>query len=275
MNCKISKLNDNEIILFILGDPRRESIQAGIFMDSSRTYLYLNPHLKEQEIQNRIKNKKIISFNGSSYDLPLLKKNIGLKDFNHLDLYYFFKENIYTEFDRYTIEKILKAANHEISLSGLKILNEYYKKNTNSLKLSLEKHIDARYQLYKFRQEVIEKHSFPFKLFDETYNICLHNVKCKKDFLYLELLSNHSLPNIEYYIDGAEIIKTANDSILVRVPLYTGRIDKNSMGKAIRTDFTEICDDTLAENFYLVEKENEILLSPLEQWLKYLFKNIS
>lgn len=78
MNCKMTStanLNENEIILFILGDEKKESIQAIAIKDHVSTEIYLKDNVKVKHLQNSIKNKRIITFNGTSYDLPLLQKN--------------------------------------------------------------------------------------------------------------------------------------------------------------------------------------------------------
>ena len=64
MNCKMTStanLNENEIILFILGDEKKESIQAIAIKDHVSTEIYLKDNVKVKHLQNSIKNKRIIT----------------------------------------------------------------------------------------------------------------------------------------------------------------------------------------------------------------------
>ncbi len=278
MNCKMTStanLNENEIILFILGDEKKESIQAIAIKDHVSTEIYLKDNVKVKHLQNSIKNKRIITFNGTSYDLPLLQKNnFKLEKKNHMDLYYFYKQNVYTDLKRYTMESILANRFSDYDLSSLKVLNEYFHNDIDRLYKSLEDHIKARFEIYKGMQEILLKHNFSFHLLGKEHVLCLHKVQFVKDFLLLTFFTLTPAMQMEFHFDHAEIKTTSENTILVRTPFYSGSIGKNTEGKAIRTEFSEIQDNSLTENFYLIEKEHVLLLNSLEKWIKILFDNL-
>lgn len=267
---KPSTLKEDEIIVFTLGDLRKNAIRSIILKDKNELEIMIYTE-EEKFIENRYTDKTIISFNGSSYDIPLWKKYNHPQYKNHIDLYPLCKKYIHLELPNYKMTTISKHFGEEVSPLSLKSMNELYdKEDYEELKKALIQQIEVRYSIYFYLQNLMKKHSFKFTILKQIYFLTPLNFYIKKDFLYLEYLSDKELPLMEYHFDSTELLSQSEKVLILKTPVYEGNLEEDR-GKAIKTQFARNLDSSLVDPFYLVERNGVLLKKDVLIWAKQLF----
>lgn len=279
MYIKINKrtnLKKDEIILFVLSDYRRKNIISAAALSNEYFEIAIENRNSIQSLVDKIQNKDWITFNGNSYDLPILRKNFPpIKANNHIDLFDLYKKNIYLTFSNYRMETLLKAENRDLKLKRIEELNALYKeKNIDELISSIENQLAARSELYDIFKQSLLSHSFSFDLGEFQFLISIHKVSIQKDFLYIELLSDNKLPEMEFHYHHYSIKTISDRSMEIKTYIYEGIVQDGKIGKVIHSETSEIQQNSLLKDFYPVELEGKLLFHSIENWTKSILKKI-
>lgn len=273
---KRSNLKNDEIILFVLSDYRRKNIISVAALLNEFLEIAIENRDSIQSLLDNIQNKDWITFNGNSYDLPILHKYFPLLKVNtHIDLYDLFKKNIYLTFPNYRMETLLKAENRDLKLKRIEELNTLYKdKNIDQFISSIENQMAARSELNDILKQSLRTHSFSFNLGEFRFLLSVHKVSIRKDFLYIELLSDNKLPEMEFHYHHYSIKTISVRSMEIKTYVYEGIVQDGKIGKVVHSETSEIQQNSLLKDFYPVELEGKLLIHSIENWTKSILKNI-
>lgn len=279
MNIKINKstkLDKDERILFILSDYHRKNILSSAILYGETMEIAIGDRDSIVSVLNKLQNKDWITFNGISYDLPILHKYFPhIRPTEHIDLYDLYKKNIYTNYANYKMETILTTEKKNFQLLPIEELNKLYRdQSQEKLVSAIENQLDARLELYKILKDTISSRSFSFDLGEFQFLLCIHTIQIRKDFLYIKLLSNQRVPTMEYHYDHYSIETISDRIIEIKSYVYEGIVQNGKIGKVIHSGMSEKPVNSLMKDYYPVELEGKLLLHSIEIWTKFILENI-
>ena len=259
-------------ILFALSDPQKQSIIALGTLTDGITEVIIDNEKEMEEKLKKIENHNLITFNGVSHDLPLLK----IYDFapkESIDLLSFFRKYPYLQLKNYSMKTLLEAFELKgESLTIQSLFSLFYKdKDCDKLKVELENHLNLRKELFRVREKLLNENKIPFTL-DRLYHVSVLELKIKKDILEVKCLSlGNELPGMDYYINNSHIQSINSEILLIKTSVAKGRIDQD---EAYVIQSNLVHDPSLTENFYAIKRNKDFLVDSIHQWIECLLSSI-
>lgn len=250
-------------------------ITTGIDRNKNRIFLlnlYDGENLKQykfpedrEEFGNDIKDLKVITYNGNSFDIPFLNAN-GISVKENFDLYSFLKSYKLLELKSHKFKDVYnyftsKEASELEAKEVIKLIKAYEKKNDESaLKKVLhqgERHIKNLYKLYEEVEKDFIKKELELEIYNKKIKMTPYSFKEEGDYFDIELLNMGEFINMNLEYDCFSLF-SKNSNYVLRFKTIKGYLDENTIGKCVITDLG-LKDDNfpmLNKNLYPVAVEN-------------------
>lgn len=265
---------NNKIFLINLITDKNQIIQY--FIDENSKY-----DLKE--FINITSNKKLITFNGESFDLPFLKEllknnSLDLICKDNFDIYLFLKKYNFNPLSSYSIKNVYtNLCNKDYNLGNIKDNIKLYKsylenKDSDSLEnLLYEGRLSViyRYEILNSLMDNLVDDEIYFDIYDLNFKVAPFNFKISKNILNISLynLQENTFElefNSKYYS-----ISSSKDLLNLKFKVLAGLIDaKTNATCVIYPDVFNI------KNIYPNIKENLIPIFIDGKYNVDLIKNI-
>lgn len=255
------------------GDDKRtlSIITTGIDRNKNRIFLanlYDGGNLKQykfpedkEDFENDIRDLKVITYNGGSFDIPFLKANrISVSE--NFDLYSFFKSYKLLGLQSYKFKDVYKfftsKETGELEARDVvKFIKEYEKNNDeDSLKSILEhgeRHIKNLYKLFEAVEKDLIKKELELEVYNKNIKMTPYSFKKEGDYFDIELVNMGEYINMNLDYDCFSLFSKDSNYIL-RFKTIKGYLDQNTIGTCVITDL-ELKDEDfpmLNENLYPV-----------------------
>lgn len=217
------------------------------------------------KINELLKDKKIISYNGDRFDFPFIRKRANLYGIN---LEKIENRDIYREFQKLNFflkENSLKAINlgqrlgmdvhdHITQEETVKIFEMYKEVQDKELlaKLIYHNYIDLKVlsKIYEYKKNILEK---VLTIKNKNFTGIIENIYLQKNYLMIKLINSNN-SNFEYNHSNYNII--GDKKILISLELEYGLVDKEKKGYTFKLKKFSNKNFKFSENL----KENRILL---------------
>lgn len=255
------------------GDDRKtlSIITTGIDRNKNRIFLanlYDGENLKQykfpedkEDFENDIRDLKVITYNGGSFDIPFLKAN-GISVSENFDLYSFFKSYKLLGLQSLKFKDVYKfftskETDELEARDAVKLIKEYEKNNDeDSLKSILEhgeRHIKNLYKLYGEVEKDLIKKELELEVYNKNIKMTPYSFKKEGDYFDIELVNMGEYINMNLDYDCFSLFSKDSNYIL-RFKTIKGYLDQNTIGTCVITDL-ELKDEDfpmLNKNLYPV-----------------------
>ena len=245
-------------------DRNKNRIFAANLYDGKNLKQYKFPEDRE-EFGNDIKDLKVITYNGNSFDIPFLNAN-GISVSENFDLYSFLKSYKLLELKSHKFKDVYnyftsKEAYELEAKEVIKLIKAYEKKNDESaLKKVLhqgERHIKNLYKLYEEVEKDLIKKELELEIYNKKIKMTPYSFKEEGDYFDIELLNMGEYINMNLEFNTFSLFSKDSNYVL-RFKTIKGYLDENTIGACVITDLG-LKDDNfpmLNKNLYPVAVEN-------------------
>lgn len=245
-------------------DRNKNRIFAANLYDGKNLKQYKFPEDRE-EFGNDIKDLKVITYNGNSFDIPFLNAN-GISVSENFDLYSFLKSYKLLELKSYKFKDVYnyftsKEAYELEAKEIIKLIKAYEKKNDESaLKKVLhqgERHIKNLYKLYEEVEKDLIKKELELEIYNKKIKMTPYSFKEEGDYFDIELLNMGEYINMNLEFNTFSLFSKDSNYVL-RFKTIKGYLDENTIGTCVITDLG-LKDENfpmLNKNLYPVTVEN-------------------
>ena len=236
-------------------DRNKNRIFAANLYDGENLKQYKFPEDRE-EFGNDIKDLKVITYNGNSFDIPFLNAN-GISVSENFDLYSFLKSYKLLELKSHKFKDVYnyftsKEASELEAKEIIKLIKAYENKNDESaLKKVLKQgeiHIKNLYKLFEAVEKDLIKKELELEIYNKKIKMTPYSFKEEGDYFDIELLNMGEYINMNLEFNTFSLFSKDSNYVL-RFKTIKGYLDENTIGKCVITDL-----NLKDENFPMLNK---------------------
>lgn len=241
-------------------------ITTGIDRNKNRIFLvnlYDGENLKQyrfpldrEVFENDIKDLKVITYNGGSFDIPFLKAN-GILVSENFDLYLFLKSYKLLDLQIHKFKDVykyftLKDTGELEAKEVIKLIKEFEKNNDEvALKKVFahgERHIKNLYKLFEAVEKELIKNQLDLELYSKKIKMTPYSFKEEGDYFDILLLNMGEFINMNLEFNTFSLFSKDLNYVL-RFKTLRGYLNENTIGTCVITDL-----DLKDENFPMLNK---------------------
>ena len=260
--------NDKKTFLSIITtgiDRNKNRIFLANLYDGENLKQYRFP-LDREVFENDIKDLKVITYNGGSFDIPFLKAN-GIWVSENFDLYSFLKSYKLLDLQSHKFKDVYKYFTSEDTgefeaKEVIKLIKEFEKNNDEvALKKVFahgERHIKNLYKLFEAVEKELIKNQLDLELYSKKIKMTPYSFKEEGDYFDILLLNMGEFINMNLEFNTFSLFSKDSNYVL-RFKSIKGYLDENTIGACVITDL-DLKDENfpmLNKNLYPIAVENE------------------
>lgn len=250
--------NDKKTFLSIITtgiDRNKNRIFLANLYDRENLKQYRFP-LDRERFENDVKDLKVITYNGGSFDIPFLKAN-GIWVSENFDLYLFLKSYKLLGLRSHKFKDVYKYFTSEDTgeleaKEVIKLIKEYEKNNDEvALKKVFahgERHIKNLYKLFEEVEKELIKNQLDLELYSKNIKMIPYSFKEEGDYFDILLLNMGEFINMNLEFNTFSLFSKDLNYVL-RFKSIKGYLDENTIGACVITDL-----DLKDENFPMLNK---------------------